>query len=341
MNLLELFFTVSGIVIFILGLDIARRQKFNALHFFIFLSIGSGLLVFTFFPRVLNFVGQLFGLQRGADLLVYSSIIFLIYFSLLLLRKTEENRSDLTKIVREIAIENSPKTLINGEYVFVVPAYNEEKVIYEGINKIIERGYENIIVINDGSTDRTKFELEKFGNKLIVLNHFKNRGQGAALETGFEYIRRYGAIKFVISFDSDGQHSLDDIKFFEEAIQSNKDAMIFLGSRFKGVAKNINFTRKLILKLGIMFTFVISHIKLSDTHNGYRFIKKEALNDIKITIDGMGHASEIIDTIATKGIKFLEVPVTIHYDEYSKAKGQKSSNAINIALRFIWNKFFK
>jgi hypothetical protein len=55
----------------------------------------------------------------------------LIYFSLLLLRKTEENKSDLTKIVREIAIENSSKTLINGEYVFVIPAYNEEKVIYE------------------------------------------------------------------------------------------------------------------------------------------------------------------------------------------------------------------
>jgi signal transduction histidine kinase len=54
MNLLEVFFIISGVIIFILALDVARRQKFQALHFFIFISIGAGLLVFTFFPTVLN-----------------------------------------------------------------------------------------------------------------------------------------------------------------------------------------------------------------------------------------------------------------------------------------------
>jgi len=55
----------------------------------------------------------------------------------------------------------------------------------------------------------------------------------------------------------------------------------------------------------------------------------------------MGHASEIIDIISSKKIKFAEVPVTIKYTDYSLKKGQSSSNAINIALRFIWNKFFR
>jgi hypothetical protein len=65
--------------------------------------------VFTLFPAVLNKIGLLFGLQRGADLLVYSSIIFLFYFVLLLLRKIEDTREEVTSLVREIAIQNAKK----------------------------------------------------------------------------------------------------------------------------------------------------------------------------------------------------------------------------------------
>ncbi|EKD29755.1 MAG: hypothetical protein ACD_78C00288G0001, partial [uncultured bacterium (gcode 4)] len=84
MNLLQAFFIVSGVIIFIIAFDIAKRQKFNALHFLVFIGIGAGLLVFTFFPQVLDAMGRIFGIQRGADVLVYVSIIFLLYFVLLL-----------------------------------------------------------------------------------------------------------------------------------------------------------------------------------------------------------------------------------------------------------------
>ncbi len=107
MNLLQLIFVVSGVIIFILALDISRRQKFNALHFLVFLGVGAGLLVFTFFPEFLNTIGRIFGLPRGADLLVYVSILFLMYFVLLLLAKAEKNREDITRLVREVAILQS------------------------------------------------------------------------------------------------------------------------------------------------------------------------------------------------------------------------------------------
>ena len=71
--------------------------------------MGTGLLVFTFFPDSLDLLGQLFGLQRGADLLVYASIIFLFYFVLLLLRKVETTREEVTRLIREIAIQNAKK----------------------------------------------------------------------------------------------------------------------------------------------------------------------------------------------------------------------------------------
>ncbi|MDQ7023136.1 MAG: hypothetical protein Q9M97_06455 [Candidatus Gracilibacteria bacterium] len=55
----------------------------------------------------------------------------------------------------------------------------------------------------------------------------------------------------------------------------------------------------------------------------------------------MGHASEIIDIVASKKIKYRELPVDIKYTKYSLAKGQSNSNAIKIAVRFIWSKFFR
>ncbi len=104
MNLLQAFFIVSGFIISIIAFDIAKRQKFNALHFLVFIGIGVGLFVFTVFPKSLESTGHLFGLQRGADVLVYVSIVFLFYFVLLLLNKAEKNREDITRLVREIGV---------------------------------------------------------------------------------------------------------------------------------------------------------------------------------------------------------------------------------------------
>lgn len=104
MTLLQIFFIISGVIIFLIALDIAKRQKFNAFHFLVFIGIGAGLLIFTFVPAVLNRLGSIVGVQRGADALVYASIIFLLYFSLLLLNKAEKNREDITRLVREIGV---------------------------------------------------------------------------------------------------------------------------------------------------------------------------------------------------------------------------------------------
>jgi len=342
MNLLDIFFIVSGFVIFLLGIDIARKEKFNALHFFVFLGIWGWLLVFTFFPRILDTLWDLFWLQRGADVLVYFSIIFLIYFVLVLLRKIEWNKSDITRLIREIAIHNAPEHDFDPNCeVFIIPAYNEWSVIAETIQTVIDAWFTNILVINDGSNDDSRNILKMFWSKILVLSHYKNRGQWASLETWFEYMRRFQWWNgYVITFDSDGQHDIADVERFRQYKDESID--ILLWSRFLSESQtNVSFKKKMVLKLGIIFTFFLSNIKLSDTHNGYRYMKLSSLNDISITIDGMGHASEIIDIIATKKLRYREVPVNIIYSEYSISKGQKISNSWNVLTRFIWTKFFK
>lgn len=322
-------------------MDIARKERFNALHFIVFLGIGVGLLTFTFFPSILDAIGRIFWIQRGADVLVYSSIIFLLYFSLLLLGKIEQSREHITQLVREIALQNAPKRRLSWKFVFIVPAYNEWQVISQTIQTIIDAWYTNIIVINDGSKDNTRAELQKFEEQIVCLHHYKNRGQWAGLETGFEYVRRYTDSEYIVCFDADGQHDISDISVFEKYLDGSVE--VLLGSRFlsPGSSREVPVSKKILLRLGIIFTFFISRIPLTDTHNGFRILSRSSLSDIRITLDGMGHASEIIDIIAKKNISYREVPVTIHYTEYSLAKWQKASNAINIFLKVIWNKFFK
>lgn len=342
MTLLQIFFIISGIIILILSLDIAKKQKFNALHFLVFIWVWLGLLWFTFFPAFLDYIGSFFWVQRWADLLVYSAIIFLLYFVILLLNKIEQQKEDFTKLVREIAISTSPRKRISGKICFVIAAYNEENVVASTIDNLLSYKNSYIIVTNDGSNDQTQEILEAYWNKIIVLRHYKNRWQWAALETGFEYIRRFWDVEYVCTFDADGQHQLSDLSNFLNEFENNSDLEVILWSRFiTQTWTNISLLRKIILKLGVLFTFFISNINLTDAHNWYRVMRKSALRSIRITMDGMWHASEIVDIISQKNIKFKEVPVNILYTDYSRSKWQKSSNAINIALKTIWYKFFK
>jgi len=342
MNLLQIFLIISAIIILILAVDVARKERFNALHFLVFFGMWAWLLVFTFFPNVLNTVWGFFWLQRGADLLVYSSIIFLVYFVLLLLSKHVENKDSLTSLIRELAIENSSNKIIKWKEVFVIRVYNEEQVLEKTIQEIINKNYKNILVVNDGSTDNSKRVLEDFWEKILLLNHFKNRWWWAALKTGLEYLKRYWKTEYIITYDADWQHSLKDLKVFFQAFKQNKKLDIVLGSRFiKKTKSNVPAIRKLILMWWKLFTYFMSNIALTDSHNGYRVFKSSILNRINISMDGMEYASEIIENINKNKLNYKEVPVDILYTEYSLKKGQKSGNAVSIAGRFIWSKFFK
>lgn len=346
MTLLEQFFFLSGLIILILAIRVARKSRFNALYFLVFLGVGVWLIISSLFPGILNRVGDFFWIDRGAYVFVYVSIIFLFYFSLLLLRKIDSWKTELTQLIREIAIRNRRKQEKNHSMVtFVVAAYNEEKSIEKTVRNIFNNGYDSVIVVNDGSKDTTGDILEKLADEypgLTVLHHYKNRWQWSALETGFEYLRRQlHTSEYVVTYDADGQHDIIELPQFLDILWNDESIDIALWSRFLSKKpKNMPFMRRVILRLGILFTFFISHIRLSDTHNGYRVFRSRILKDLRITLDGMGHASEILDIVAEKKLKYVEIPVTIHYTEETLAKWQKSSNAVWIALRMIWKKFF-
>ncbi len=218
----------------------------------------------------------------------------------------------------------------------ILPAYNEEKIIGAVISGLQSNGYKNILIVDDGSRDNTAKIASETGAE--VLTHLINRGQGAALKTGLEYLRDIKHADIVVTFDADGQHRPEDIPGLIKPIEDGH-ADIVLGSRFLR-QNNIPLIRRSILKAGILFTNIISRVHLTDTHNGLRALNRKALEKICITHRGMEHASDIIDEISTQKLRYQEIPVTILYTRYSIMKGQRTSNFIKMGCKIILKKYF-
>lgn len=227
-----------------------------------------------------------------------------------------------------------------GDVAIIIPVYNEEEVVRDVISELRnERENDIIIAVNDGSIDNSNSVLTQI-EKIYVLNHELNLGQGAAIQTGISFARNLG-VKYVVTFDSDGQHDPKDIdSFLSELILNKRD--IVIGSRFLlGSRTNISLFKKYFLKLSTLFTFITSGIKLSDSHNGFRVINIGGNPKFELTHNGMSHASEVVDLIGDLNLNYSELPCNIQYTEYSIAKGQSVWNSINIILELLIQRLIK
>ena len=212
----------------------------------------------------------------------------------------------------------------------VIAAYNEGERLGRTLEAVRRLGHQ-VVVVDDGSQDDTGAVALR--HPVWVLRHRLNCGQGAALQTGIDFALDRGA-EILVTFDADGQHSPEDVARLVEPVRAGR-ADVALGSRFLGRAIGLRPTRRLVLKLGVLFTRVVSGVRVSDTHNGLRALSRHAARRIRITQDRMAHASEILDRIRQQGLRYCEVPVTIRYSEETLAKGQSSWNALKIAGEFL------
>ncbi len=224
--------------------------------------------------------------------------------------------------------------MVTNDRVFIViAAFNEARTIRDVVQQLLVH-YPDVVVVDDASSDGTALCLK--GLKVFLLRHILNRGQGAALQTGITFALQQGA-DVIVTFDADGQHHEKNISALVEPILRG-ECDVSLGSRFLGSAHNIPFARRVILKAGIVFTRIASGIKVTDVHNGLRAFSGEAARSLRISMDRMAHASEILDHLKTRKLRFKEVPVDITYSTLSLRKGQSSWGALKIALDVFYKK---
>lgn len=207
----------------------------------------------------------------------------------------------------------------------VIAAFNEAAVIEPIVSDIV-RGNYSVVLVDDGSQDKTGQIALAAG--ATVVTHLVNLGQGAALQTGIKFALQQGA-HTIVTFDADGQHRPSDIARLVDAFkQSNADYV--LGSRFLGSSRGMPLQRRLLLYAAIWFTRAVTGLRLSDTHNGLRAMSREGAQRISLRQNRMAHASELLQQIAASELPYIEVPVTIEYTRYSLAKGQGLADSVAI-----------
>lgn len=219
----------------------------------------------------------------------------------------------------------------------IIAAYKEEKKIGSVLSSLQKNGYQNSIVVDDGSSDATATVAENAG--AIVLQHIVNRGQGAALQTGLDFAVQQDA-EIIVTFDADGQHQPEEIPQLVAPLLAG-EVEACLGSRFLEKDSNVPWHRKLLLKGGALLMWLFYGIAVTDSHNGFRAFSRGAAQKLHITADRMEHASEILEQIAKQNISYKEIPVTITYTDYSLQKGQSSFAALNILWNMIKNKVLR
>lgn len=213
----------------------------------------------------------------------------------------------------------------------VIPLYNEATVIESVIASLLPY-FPNVVCVDDGSSDDSAAIAERAG--ALLVRHPVNLGQGAALQTGIEFAMSHDTCEYIVTFDADGQHRIQDALEMLEVARSGDFAVIF-GSRFLDDRTNPGWVKKVVLKTAIRVTNLTTGMKLTDAHNGLRVIRRDAAVKVNLKQDRMAHATEIVLELGRTGLPWTEHPVELLYTDYSKGKGQSVLNSVNILVDLV------
>jgi len=213
----------------------------------------------------------------------------------------------------------------------IIPLFDEEQVIGDVI-KDVRTVFPQVVCVDDGSTDGSADAAAAAG--ATVVRHPFNLGQGAALQTGFQYALSDPSMRYVVTFDADGQHQIADAVGMVERLRAGEADVVF-GSRFLDERTKPNFAKKVVLRAAVGYTNMTTRTRLTDAHNGLRAMSRHVVAQLDITQNRMAHASELVAQIGASKASYVEHPVHILYTDYSKAKGQSLWNSINILADLI------
>ena len=192
----------------------------------------------------------------------------------------------------------------------LIPALNAENSLAELVSRLRKAiGDVKIIVVDDGSTDRTKEVAASSG--AAVLRHEENRGKGAALQTGFDFLNTQAGIEFILTMDADLQHQPEDVPKFLLA-QQKTNADIVIGWR-KRIGTRMPMHRILSNTVTSAMVGMRSGVKIKDSQCGFRFIRRSVIERVRLGSTGYEAETEFLIKAARRGFKIEFVPVQTIY----------------------------
>lgn len=211
-----------------------------------------------------------------------------------------------------------PKTIA------IIPAYNEESTI-EDIIKGTSRFVDEVLVINDGSTDRTAGLAKNTG--ATVIDNIVNRGLGKTIKRGYDEALKRGA-DIIIQIDADGQYDPEEIPTLIQPIIDNK-ADLVLGSRLEKLKYEMPRLKKQGNKAFSWLLRCLTGADIRDGQTGFRAIRKEVLETIQLRGD-FTYTQEMIIKTAKEGWRIESVPINF----YQRSAGE--SRLISSPLDYAW-----
>lgn len=190
----------------------------------------------------------------------------------------------------------------------LMPTYNNASTLLQVI-AAVRRFADDILVVNDGSTDETAALLASQPD-VHVIAYERNRGKGYALKTGLREAAHLG-YAYAITIDSDGQHYADDIAVFVEATEQSPNTL-FVGAR-NLQADNMPSKNTFANKFSNFWYWAETGIKLTDTQSGFRLYPLAGLADTHFITSRYEFEVEVLVRAAWKGIKVVNVPIKVYY----------------------------
>jgi len=190
----------------------------------------------------------------------------------------------------------------------IIPTYNNDRTLEKVIGDVLNYT-DDVIIMNDGSTDDTPQIIGKFPS-LHVVNFLKNTGKGLALKKGFDFAIKKG-FRYAITIDSDGQHFPADFHLFLDKIEQEPDSVI-IGARnmeHSSVPGTSNFGHK----FSIFWFKVETGLKIDDVQSGFRLYPLKFLKDMRLYTRKYEFEVEVLVRLAWRGVKVLSVPVNVYY----------------------------
>lgn len=209
----------------------------------------------------------------------------------------------------------------------IIPAFNEEVAI--GSVVLLSREHvDEVLVVDDGSTDRTASVAEMAGAR--VLRHHKNLGKGAALKTGFQATDA----DVIVTLDADGQHDPAEIpKLMEPIIRGEAD--IVNGSRYlHGTDENTPRYRRVGQKILDTATNISTGLEITDTQSGFRAFSSKTIPHFRFRDPGFVVESEMLADAAEAGLRIMEVEVGVRYDVDGSTRNPVS-HGVSVLLRIL------
>jgi glycosyltransferase involved in cell wall biosynthesis len=232
---------------------------------------------------------------------------------------TDSPGRELVNVGLRIEMEGSegiglePRESGPGDIVAVIPAFNEERFIGSVVLKA-RRYASTVIVVDDGSTDATAWIAEAAGAK--VVRHERNRGKGAALDTGFQAAAEI-APAAVVTLDADFQHRPRELLRLLEPVLAG-EADIVVGSRYLEGKGGVPRHRIWGHRVFTWVTNVASGIAVSDSQSGFRAFSPRALEAIGFSSEGFAVESEMQFLAQEHGLRIAEAPVSALYEDGPK-----------------------